>query len=56
MVVYIMTEAEKLLADLIWMHEPVGSGELVKLAADSLEWKNLLLIPYFVKYVKMKFL
>lgn len=40
MVVYIMTEAEKLLADLIWEKEPVGSGELVKLAAEQLNWKK----------------
>lgn len=40
MVVYIMTEAESLLADLIWEKEPIGSGELVKLAAEKLEWKK----------------
>ena len=40
MVVYIMTEAENLLADLIWEKEPIGSGELVKLAAEKLEWKK----------------
>lgn len=40
MVVYIMTEAEGLLADLIWAKEPVGSGELVKLAAEQLGWKK----------------
>lgn len=40
MIVYIMTEAESLLADLIWANEPVGSGELVKLAAQKLEWKK----------------
>lgn len=40
MVVYIMTEAESLLAELIWEKEPVGSGELVKLAAERLEWKK----------------
>ena len=40
MVVYIMTEAESILADLIWEKEPVGSGELVKLAAERLEWKK----------------
>lgn len=40
MVVYIMTEAEGLLADLIWEKEPIGSGELVKLAAQHLEWKK----------------
>ena len=40
MVVYIMTEAENQLAELIWEHEPVASGELVKLAAEKLEWKK----------------
>lgn len=40
MVVYIMTEAENLLAELIWANEPVASGELVKLAAEKLEWKK----------------
>ncbi len=40
MVVYIMTEAEGLLADLIWEKEPIGSGELVKLAAEKLDWKK----------------
>lgn len=28
MVTYIMTEAENLLAELIWEREPIGSGEL----------------------------
>ena len=40
MVVYIMTEAENQLAELIWRHEPVASGELVKLAAQELDWKK----------------
>lgn len=40
MVVYIMTEAESLLADIIWEKEPVASGELVKLAAEKLAWKK----------------
>lgn len=40
MVVYIMTEAESLLADIIWENEPVASGELVKLAAEKLDWKK----------------
>lgn len=40
MVTYIMTEAEGLLAELIWEQEPVGSGELVKLAAERLGWKK----------------
>lgn len=40
MVTYIMTEAENLLADLIWEREPIGSGDLVKLAAEQLRWKK----------------
>lgn len=40
MVVYVMTEAEYQLADIIWGHEPVASGELVKLAAKELDWKK----------------
>ena len=40
MVVYLMTEAENQLADIIWQQEPVGSGELVKLAAQQLGWKK----------------
>lgn len=40
MVVYIMTEAENQLAELIWKHEPITSGELVKLAAQELDWKK----------------
>ena len=34
MVTYIMTEAENLLAELIWEKEPIRSGELVKMAAQ----------------------
>lgn len=40
MVIYIMTEAEMQLADIIWEYEPVGSGELVKLAKEKLNWKK----------------
>lgn len=40
MVTYIMTEAENLLAELIWEKEPLGSGELVKLASQRLGWKK----------------
>lgn len=40
MIVYIMTEAENQLAELIWANEPITSGELVKLAAQDLEWKK----------------
>ena len=27
-------------ADLVWQHAPVASGELVRLAADALDWKK----------------
>ena len=40
MVTYIMTEAENLLAELIWEKEPIGSGDLVKLASQRLGWKK----------------
>lgn len=40
MVVYIMTEAENQLAELIWRYEPITSGELVKLAGLDLNWKK----------------
>ncbi len=40
MVIYLMTEAEMQLADIIWTHEPVGSGELVRLADMRLGWKK----------------
>ncbi|MCD8378999.1 MAG: BlaI/MecI/CopY family transcriptional regulator [Lachnospiraceae bacterium] len=40
MLIYIMTEAEMELAKIIWEQEPVGSGELVRLAAQRLNWKK----------------
>ena len=40
MLVYLMTEAETELAKLIWEYGPLGSGELVKLAAEHLGWKK----------------
>ena len=40
MVVYVMTDAEMQLAQLIWDNEPLASGELVKLAAVKLDWKK----------------
>lgn len=40
MFVYLMTEAEQQLAEIIWEHEPLSSGELVKLAALKLNWKK----------------
>ena len=38
--IYIMTEAEQELAQLIWEHEPLRSGKLVRLAAEHLNWKK----------------
>ena len=40
MVIYVMTQAEGELADIIWEVEPVPSGSLVKLAAERLGWKK----------------
>lgn len=40
MIVYLMTEAEMQLAELIWEQEPIGSGQLVKLSAERLNWKK----------------
>lgn len=40
MIIYLMTEAEMQLADLIWENEPLSSGELVKLAFKKLDWKK----------------
>lgn len=31
---------EKRFADIIWSHEPIASGELVKLCAEELDWKK----------------
>lgn len=31
---------ESRFADIIWKHEPLSSGELVKRCADELEWKK----------------
>lgn len=40
MIIYVMTQAENDLAQLIWEKEPIRSGELVKLAAERLGWKK----------------
>ena len=40
MVTYNMTEAETLLAELIWEQEPIGSWNPAKLAAQRLGWKK----------------
>jgi predicted transcriptional regulator len=37
---YKLGEIEARFADLIWRHEPLTSGELVKLAQESLSWKK----------------
>lgn len=38
--IYLMTEAEQQLAQIIWANEPLGSGNLVTLAAKQLGWKK----------------
>lgn len=40
MIDYKLGEVESKFADLIWDNEPINSGGLVKLAADSLVWKK----------------
>lgn len=40
MVVYVMTEAEMQLAQIIWEQEPIKSGKLVELALERLNWKK----------------
>lgn len=40
MIDYKLGEVESRFADLIWENEPISSGELVKLASDSLAWKK----------------
>lgn len=40
MIVYVMTEAEMQLAQIIWENEPLSSGELVRLASERLNWKK----------------
>ena len=37
---YQMGEIETRFADLIWDHQPVSSGELVKLCEKELDWKK----------------
>ncbi len=37
---YIMTESEIKFAELIWEKEPIGSGDLVKLCKETLNWKK----------------
>lgn len=35
-----MGNLESRFADLIWAHEPLPSGQLVKMAAEALHWKS----------------
>ena len=35
-----LAPVEARFADLIWEHAPLSTGELVRLAADTLEWKR----------------
>ena len=37
---YKLTESEEKFAVLIWQHEPIGSGDLVKLCEKELNWKK----------------
>ena len=37
---YKLARGEARFADLIWRHEPIGSGELVKLCEKELAWKK----------------
>ena len=37
---YNLTDCERKFADLIWSHEPVKSGDLVKLCTDRFGWKK----------------
>lgn len=37
---YKLGEMEQKFAELIWEHEPVGSGELTKLCETAFEWKR----------------
>lgn len=37
---YKMGVVETRFAELVWDHEPIGSGELVRLAAQELNWKK----------------
>ena len=37
---YSLTDCERKFADLIWNREPVRSGDLVRLCADSFGWKK----------------
>lgn len=40
MEVYKLTESEEKFAELIWNNEPIGSGKLVKLCENEMNWKK----------------
>ena len=35
-----LTESEQRFADIIWQHQPIGSGELVKICEKEMGWKK----------------
>lgn len=37
---YKLAQVEARFAELIWMYEPIGSGELVKLCEKEMDWKK----------------
>lgn len=37
---YKLTESEEKFAQLIWQNEPIGSGDLVKLCENKMNWKK----------------
>lgn len=37
---YKLAQGEARFAELIWMYEPIGSGELVKLCEKEMDWKK----------------
>ncbi|MGE4485731.1 MAG: BlaI/MecI/CopY family transcriptional regulator [Oscillospiraceae bacterium] len=37
---YKLAQGEAKFADLVWQHEPIGSGKLVKLCENELNWKK----------------
>ncbi|HPU22319.1 MAG TPA: BlaI/MecI/CopY family transcriptional regulator [Thermoclostridium caenicola] len=40
MKVYKLAEAEEKFAELIWQHEPINSGDLVRLCEKEMNWKK----------------
>lgn len=37
---YKLAEAEEKFAEIIWRHEPIGSGDIVKLCEKEMNWKK----------------